>query len=134
MENQDVGILIGQVEATDHDIDHNARIYYYIELGNEDSSFRIDRTTGKIYSNIIFDREIQDQYILYIKATDQPGYYPTKKDRRHRDILERDPSVAHVRIEILDDNDNPPKFEKTEYHAGSLRENQILPILPIFFR
>lgn len=94
------------------------RVYYYIISGNEDSSFKIDKTTGKLYSNISFDREVQDRYHLYIKATNDADYYPSKK-RGNRDILERDSSLASVRITILDENDNPPKFEKTEYYIGN---------------
>lgn len=95
------------------------RIYYSIVSGNEDNSFTIDRTTGRILANVSFDREYQDQYHLFIRATNDPDYFHPKEDRKHRDILERDPSITNVRITILDDNDNPPKFEKAEYFAGA---------------
>ena len=94
------------------------RIYYSIISGNEENCFTIDRTTGKILANVSFDREFQDQYHLFIRATNDPDYFHTKEERKHRDILERDPSITNVRITILDDNDNPPKFEKAEYYAG----------------
>jgi hypothetical protein len=35
-----------------------------------------------------------------------------------RDTPERDLSVAHVRIMVLDENDNPPKFERSNYYSG----------------
>ncbi|EEB19942.1 conserved hypothetical protein [Pediculus humanus corporis] len=117
-ENLPVGVTIGQVVAVDKDEGKHARIYYSIISGNEENCFTIDRTTGKILANVSFDREFQDQYHLFIRATNDPDYFHTKEERKHRDILERDPSITNVRITILDDNDNPPKFEKAEYYAG----------------
>jgi hypothetical protein len=35
-----------------------------------------------------------------------------------RDNTERDLSIAHVQIIILDENDNPPKFESANYYSG----------------
>ena len=35
-----------------------------------------------------------------------------------KDHSERDTSVARVRITILDENDNPPKFEHSNYYSG----------------
>lgn len=120
-ENRPAGIEIGRVAAIDKDEGRHARIYYNVISGNEDEAFTVDRTTGKIIARISFDREIQDQYQLFIRATNDPDYFAGKEERRHRDILERDPSIANVRITILDDNDNPPKFEKQEYFAGNFR-------------
>lgn len=70
-------------------------------------------------AKISFDRETQDQYQLYIRASNDPDYYASKDERTHRDIMERDSSVARVRVVILDANDNAPRFDRTEYFAGA---------------
>ena len=34
------------------------------------------------------------------------------------DELQLDPTVAHVVINVLDENDNAPQFENSNYYAG----------------
>ncbi|CAG2068426.1 unnamed protein product, partial [Timema podura] len=46
---------------------------------------------------------------------DPPLAYEGKEDLNE---LDEDKSVAHVIITILDENDNPPKFERQNYYAG----------------
>lgn len=99
-----------------------SRIFYHIVSGNEDSHIAIERTTGTLMANISFDRETTSQYSLLIRATNDPDYYLKKKERRLRDVIDADRSVAHVKITILDINDNPPRFEKNEYFAGTVQK------------
>jgi len=114
-ENSPTNLLIGKVTAIDRDVGKHAKIFYYIISGNENGSFSLDRTTGSIYTNTSFDHEEKNEYNLLIKATNDPQYYVSEAEKDH---LERDTSVAHVRITILDENDNPPKFEHSNYYSG----------------
>ncbi|GFG39325.1 hypothetical protein Cfor_05830, partial [Coptotermes formosanus] len=114
-ENSQLNLLVGKVTALDRDVGKHAKIFYYIISGNENGSFSLDRTTGSIYTNTSFDHEEKNEYNLLIKATNDPQYYVPEAEK---DRLERDTSVAHVRITILDENDNPPKFEHSNYYAG----------------
>lgn len=115
-ENTPAHVRIGKVTAVDKDEGDNARVYYYIVGGNEQRSFTVDRLDGSIYTNATLDRETKDSYDIYIKATNDPDYY-SAKDKNLR-TLKGSPSVAHVRIVVLDENDNAPVFERNEYHAG----------------
>ncbi|XP_021925581.1 cadherin-87A isoform X2 [Zootermopsis nevadensis] len=114
-ENSQINVLVGKVTAADRDVGKHAKIYYYIMSGNENGSFSLDRTTGSIYTNTSFDREETDEYNLLIKATNYPQYYASEAEKNNS---ERDTSIAHVRITILDENDNPPKFEHSNYYSG----------------
>lgn len=71
-------LCIGKVTAVDKDEGDNARVYYYIVSGNEQRSFTVDRLDGNIYTNATLDRETQDSYDIYIKATNDPDYYSAK--------------------------------------------------------
>ncbi|RZF35066.1 hypothetical protein LSTR_LSTR009658 [Laodelphax striatellus] len=108
---------IGKVEAVDKDEGENAKVYYYIIGGNEDRRFVVDRLDGTIWTNGTLDREEQDSYQLYIKATNDPDYYASK-DKNAANNLRESSSVAKVRIVVMDENDNPPVFEKSFYFAG----------------
>jgi len=57
--------LVGQVKA--YDRDYGDSIIY--SLGNHEDLFIIDQN-GKIWTQIIFDRELQDEYKLTVIATD----------------------------------------------------------------
>ena len=57
--------FVGQVKATDRDV--GDPISY--SLGNHEDLFIIDQH-GKIWTSIIFDRELQDEYKLTVIATD----------------------------------------------------------------
>nr|CAD7573732.1 unnamed protein product [Timema californicum] len=110
--------FVGRVEAVDHDEGKHAIIYYYILLGNGDNQFYINKLDGRLYANQTFDREKKGEYELYIKASNDPNYYLTKEEKEDLNELDEDKSVAHVIITILDENDNPPKFERQNYYAG----------------
>ena len=67
-ENLPAGVVVTQVLATDKDRDKNGEIEYSIVYG--DLFFQIDNTTGVIKSMQSFDREIQSDYIVVIRAED----------------------------------------------------------------
>ncbi|CAF1326528.1 unnamed protein product [Adineta ricciae] len=80
--------FIGQVKAFDRD--YGDKITY--SLGNHEDLFIIDQN-GKIWTQMIFDRELQDEYKLTVIATDNSTIGST-----------------NVIIKIQDVNDNPPVF------------------------
>ncbi|CAF4362818.1 unnamed protein product, partial [Adineta steineri] len=80
--------FIGQVKA--YDKDYGDIINY--SLGNHEDLFIIDQN-GKIWTQYIFDRELQDEYKLTVIATDNSTIGSTT-----------------VTIKIQDINDNPPIF------------------------
>jgi len=78
--------------------------------------FRLDRVTGVIYANASLDRETQEVYILHIKASNDPDFLPLRTNPK-RDV-DRDPSIARVKISVHDENDNAPKFALSDYYVG----------------
>jgi hypothetical protein len=97
IENSLVGEAVTQVRATH--VDHS-RIQYNLD-GVEDSSFRIDSTTGVIYSANFLDRETTSVYSFRVLAVDNGD--PPKT------------GTASVTINIIDVNDNVPQFTKALY-------------------
>lgn len=108
---------MGKVVADDKDEGKNAKVYYYIRAGNNDHSFYIDKSDGSIFTNRSFDREKRDNYLLTILAANDPDLYVDPKSS-HR--FKRDPGHGYVNVtvNILDENDNPPTFEREIYYAG----------------
>ncbi|XP_041838939.1 protocadherin-23 [Melanotaenia boesemani] len=86
---------------------------YRIIKGEEGEFFHLDyRSENHLSLDLILssklDRETQDFYFLTIEAFD--GGIPART------------GTLQVSIHILDENDNPPVFNQTEYHA-SVRED-----------
>lgn len=73
--------------------------------------FRIDSETGAVSTTNSLDREKRSNYTLVITAADQ-GSVPLT-------------STATLSINLSDENDNNPTFERTSYHAN-VRED--LPV------
>lgn len=118
-ENRPKNTEIGQVIAQDKDEGRHARVYYYITSGNTNSSFYIDKTTGTLFTNKSFDRELRSSYSLTILATNDPDLYINPMiSSKSSDIFVEDHSRVNVSIIILDENDSSPKFEKSDYYSG----------------
>ncbi|XP_059918726.1 cadherin-related family member 2 isoform X3 [Gadus macrocephalus] len=114
-EGSPVGTTVLAVLALDQDTGVNDKMIYTIEPGSgEPVPFIIAKTTGVISVSSEIDREtIGDSFTLTVKATEQ------KKNVYGEDAF----ATADVQINILDINDNPPKF----YSCGSkkcLEESQ----------
>ncbi|CAL1540134.1 unnamed protein product [Lymnaea stagnalis] len=92
--------------ATDRDIGENARIIYKITDGN-DGSFSIDPQHGHL-SNEPLDRETKQKYNLTITATDQGNRPQT--------------AITTVLVNVLDENDNSPVFDKSVYKKNVLED------------
>nr|5VVM_A Chain A, Cadherin-23 [Homo sapiens]5VVM_B Chain B, Cadherin-23 [Homo sapiens] len=92
-EDVPVGTIILTVTATDADSGNFALIEY--SLGDGESKFAINPTTGDIYVLSSLDREKKDHYILTALAKDNPG--DVASNRRENSV--------QVVIQVLDVND-----------------------------
>ncbi|KAL0881320.1 hypothetical protein ABMA27_001201 [Loxostege sticticalis] len=119
-ENLPAGIIVGTVKATDKDSGEHGKVYYHILEGNQDGAFTLDRTQGIIRANISFDREKQSEYTLTIYASNNPilEHAAAILNSIDNSTDGQDPGVAVVKIKILDENDNEPKFQHKIYYAG----------------
>lgn len=129
-ENSERGAVIGHVTATDQDVaEENRKTFYHIIDGNSDLLFHVDKVTGVLYANVSFDREVNEEYELVIKASskehfshyyrgvDEPDIMSTL-GVRERSYNPGDLSLAFVVVRILDVNDNKPVFPKSIYRCG----------------
>ncbi|XP_062902616.1 protocadherin Fat 4 isoform X2 [Mobula hypostoma] len=86
------------IVAEDIDSGPNGQIEYTIVDGNKGNNFNINRQTGQIRNAEKLDRERIAQYTLIVQATD--------KGKSSRS------SLCHVIINVLDENDNAPRFSQ----------------------
>ena len=113
-----------QIYATDRDLGLNAEVEYEV-LGIEkhvldtqsnqlekidEPLFRINVNTGYLSLMKKLDREDGDFYRLTIRASD-----------RGKSIKQR--SIGIVEIEVVDENDNAPKFHHNRTYKFKIREN-----------
>ncbi|XP_045449394.1 cadherin-87A-like [Melitaea cinxia] len=119
-ENLPPGIIVGNVKAIDKDSGDNGKVYYHVLEGNREGAFTLDRTQGVIRANATFDREKQDEYSMTIYASNNPilEHAAAILNSIDNSSDSQDPSVTSVRIKILDENDNEPKFQQKIYYAG----------------
>ena len=109
--------------ATDLDSGKNAEIRYSIlNPGKPNDVFVIDPRTGAVSTRRPLDREVVPFYNITIQAMDQGT------------LSERKSATISLLVEVLDENDHAPKFEKTNY-VLNLREdrppNDTEPVLNI---
>lgn len=79
----------------------------------------MDKSDGSIYTNKSFDREIREKYVLSILASNNPDLYINPTDAVRPSLsLGTDHGHVNVTVSILDENDNPPIFERNDYYAG----------------
>uniref|UniRef100_A0A8W4FHP9 Protocadherin Fat 4 n=1 Tax=Sus scrofa TaxID=9823 RepID=A0A8W4FHP9_PIG len=86
------------VSAVDKDSGPNGQLDYEIVNGNREHSFSINHATGEIRSIRPLDREKTAQYVLTIKSSDKGS--PSQS------------ASVKVIINILDENDNAPRFSQ----------------------
>ncbi len=84
--------------ALDEDFGNNARVSYKVEESSLQNVVGVFSSTGIIYLKERVDREVQDEFIVKIIATDHG--------------LPALSSTATVHIKVMDENDNAPKFER----------------------
>uniref|UniRef100_A0A2I3HFW5 Protocadherin Fat 4 n=1 Tax=Nomascus leucogenys TaxID=61853 RepID=A0A2I3HFW5_NOMLE len=104
-----IGSLVAAILATDDDSGVNGEITYIVNEDDEDGIFFLNPITGVFNLTRLLDYEVQQYYILTVRAEDGGGQFTT----------------IRVYFNILDVNDNPPIFSLNSY-STSLMEN--LPV------
>ncbi|KJH44561.1 cadherin domain protein [Dictyocaulus viviparus] len=103
------------LQASDLDTENNSNISYSIVSGDDMKSFSIDSVSGCIRTTHMLDRETISDYRLMISAVDQG--VPSLR------------SEAFVKIHVLDENDNGPKFSRL-FHVHIYEDVEVgTPIL-----
>lgn len=119
-ENLLPGVIIGTVKAIDKDSGDNGRVYYHVLEGNQEGAFTVDRTQGTIRANISFDRENQSEYAFTVYASNNPilQHAVAILNSIDNSTESQDPSIAMIKVRVMDENDNEPKFQQKIYYAG----------------
>jgi len=99
IENKYVGAVVLSVNATDADEGDNAALRYSLR---GTSGFEIDVDSGVIKATESFDREAAASYRFFVVASDRGK--PTPRS-----------SSAEVIVDIVDVNDERPRFERHPY-------------------
>ena len=102
-ENTTVDTVLITVEAFDPDLGRNGTIAYSIMPSVDSSFFSINSTSGEIYLYQQFDREIQDWFQINVTA--------------HDFGLPSLTGTAVVQVQVLDNNDNVPILNASQYRA-----------------
>ncbi|CAH0723464.1 unnamed protein product, partial [Brenthis ino] len=89
--------VLGKVDATDADFGQNANLTYFLQPSSKDIPFEISPLNGVLSVNGVLDREKEDKYTLTVVARDN-GFEKKLS------------SSVSVEIQVLDVNDNAPKF------------------------
>ena len=88
-----------QVFASDADLFTFTQLEFSLSIY---SQFQINRTTGEVFSMMALDAETVDTYTFQVFVTDNNDFNPLT-------------STAEIEINVLDENDNQPKFSNTSY-------------------
>ena len=105
-ENAEIGSFVIQVTSSDRDIGENANATYSF-TENPGHKFAIDPVTGNVTVEGAVDREEREEYVLKVSAVDGSWRAETP-----------------LTITIQDENDNAPRFEKTQY-VFNLAETEV---------
>ena len=103
-------------ETTDQDdfardeSESKAEVCYFIVDGNEFNTFELIPDKHELLLNKVVDREVQEEYLLTVKATEECHLHPDELERTRFDP--NDDTLLQVRVRILDIDDNPPIFTK----------------------
>ncbi|XP_064481302.1 fat-like cadherin-related tumor suppressor homolog isoform X2 [Ornithodoros turicata] len=101
-ENESPGHLVITVVATDMDRSNFGRVTYSITSDDCARDFRIDPTTGDVFTTKSLDREVRHLYEIPVSARDGGGRI----------------AFTVVRVAVTDVNDNEPQFAVSEYRAN----------------
>ena len=106
METAPINTPIARLRVTDQDQGRNAQVQLSIVGGNQGGHFRINPTTGVLYTAHQLDAELRTEHVLTVSAVDQ-GTAGTRKQ-----------SSAKVTVRVLDANDNDPVFQVLQLGNG----------------
>ena len=98
-ENQPAGSLVGRIQAQDKDGDS---LRYSLMSDHLGSLFRLEASTGRLYSQAVLDREDTPEFEIPVQVADQAG----RND------------FTTVKLSLTDENDNSPSFPLSEYKAN----------------
>uniref|UniRef100_A0A8C2VS46 Protocadherin related 15 n=1 Tax=Chinchilla lanigera TaxID=34839 RepID=A0A8C2VS46_CHILA len=101
------GTVVGVISAAAI----NQSIVYSIVSGNEEDKFGINNITGVIYVNAPLDYETRTSYVLRVQADSLEVVLANLR-------VPSKSNTAKVYIEIQDENDHPPVFQKKFYIGG----------------
>uniref|UniRef100_A0A8D1R3S6 Protocadherin-15 n=1 Tax=Sus scrofa TaxID=9823 RepID=A0A8D1R3S6_PIG len=101
------GTMVGLISAAAI----NQSIVYSIVSGNEEDKFGINNITGVIYVNAPLDYETRTSYVLRVQADSLEVVLANLR-------VPSKSNTAKVYIEIQDENDHPPVFQKKFYIGG----------------
>ncbi|XP_006144445.1 protocadherin-15 isoform X1 [Tupaia chinensis] len=101
------GTLVGVISAAAI----NQSIVYSIVSGNEEDTFGINNVTGAIFVNAPLDYETRTSYVLRVQADSLEVVLANLR-------VPSKSNTAKVYIEIQDENDHPPVFQKKFYIGG----------------
>ncbi|XP_070544237.1 protocadherin-23-like [Ptychodera flava] len=96
--------FVGRVFTTDEDIGINANVTYAIEAGNEDGLFKIDATSGRIFTDATLDYSEKKEHTLTISAANI-----------YADINSDVKTFIEVTVKVIDVNNHAPEFTNTPY-------------------
>ncbi|XP_077802768.1 cadherin-23 isoform X2 [Macaca mulatta] len=113
------GTLVGNVTgAVDADEGLNAIVYYFIAVGNEEKNFHL-QPDGRLLVLRDLDREREAIFSFIVKASSNRSWTPPRGPSPTLDLV-ADLTLQEVRVVLEDINDQPPRFTKAEYTAGSV--------------
>ncbi|CAH1794571.1 unnamed protein product [Owenia fusiformis] len=137
VQEEKANITVGNLSlATDPDEGVNAEICYYIVGGDppkERAKFHLNQTSGILTLQNSIDRETTALVTLIIKANEKQLLSDGIRTCDNQEFVnksiefnEEDTSLLKVQVEILDIDDNPPKFTKTGkyFTAGVTKDTQ----------
>ena len=101
LENEPDVTSVMRIIAVDPDEGPNAEISYRLEANENTNLFSLNSSTGEIFTKTKLDRELQDKYTLKVSVSDQGSPRLT--------------SFADVTVNVIDVDDNCPKFYPAEY-------------------
>ncbi|KFQ51432.1 Protocadherin-1, partial [Nestor notabilis] len=115
-ENNEPDDLVMEVSASDADSGSNAKLVYSLVTDpSSKGSFAIDPDSGEIRVKAVLDREQRERYEFLVVAADKGS--PSLK------------GTASVAVNVMDRNDNDPKFMLSGYNF-SVMEN-MPPLSPV---
>ena len=119
VENSPFGTIIGQTVARDLDAGDNGQLTYSLN-GHDANLFTVNAKTGTIRTAVSFDREKIDFYLFEIVARDK-GIPKTLS------------TMSLVYVNVLDQNDNSPKFDLNRSYTATVPESSLVgtPIITV---